>query len=105
MTADSEKSAVNSSRSAVQTKRSESGQDDAIGEFVTQIANDIQVTDPTEQLFIFMVIKSLMSSSESDSWTIILQTMLLRLVASFVSHKVAAWTIASCHVLPELLGH
>ena len=69
----------------------------ALTEIVSVVADDVQRTDPTEELFFYLLFRWIFLE-RMERWQLQLSTALLRLVTSFVTHQFIAWAV---HVLHE----
>lgn len=68
----------------------------AIGEVVSAVGDGIQQTDPTEQLFFYLLIRWFIVHNREDL-SRQLQNGALRLATSFLTHQVAAWVMEQVH--------
>ena len=76
------------------------GEADAISEMVTSVASEAQVTDSTEQLLFFMIVRWVVTF-EDIVWANVCQELGRRLAISFVTHHaMLAFWVAVHHVLP-----
>jgi hypothetical protein len=69
----------------------------ALTEIVSVVADDVQRTDPTEELFFYLLLRWILLEN-TERWQLQLSTALLRLITSFVTHQVIALVM---HVLHE----
>ena len=71
-----------------------------LGEVVTDIANDIKISDPTEQLVLFNIIRLIIQWEHYDNE---LRTMISkicqRIIASFISHQIMIIFVGFLHHL------
>lgn len=69
-----------------------------LAEVITDITNDTTLSDPTEQLIVFTIIRFLFKWEQFDlGFKRVLWTLIQRLLASFLSHKFMILTLAFLH--------
>ena len=74
---------------------------DAVDEIVTSSLLDINVNDPTEQLFILLVLKKLLSKTEYK-FSNFFYEILVRAAISCLTHKIKHYTITNLHSYSHL---
>ena len=70
---------------------------DIISEAINTGLPEVNIVDPTEQMFVCMIFKGLMNYKEMD-WKHIFREAITRLLISFVSHKIMMSFVESVHV-------
>ncbi len=74
---------------------------DAVDEIVTSSLLDINVNDPTEQLFILLVLKKLLSKTKYKLSNFFYE-ILVRAAISCLTHKIMHYTISNLHTYSHL---
>ena len=74
---------------------------DAVDEIVTSSLLDINVNDPTEQLFILLVLKKLLSKTKYKLSNFFYK-ILVRAAISCLTHKIMHYTISNLHTYSHL---
>lgn len=74
---------------------------DAVDEIVTSSLADINVNDPTEQLFILMVLRKLLSKTKYK-FSNFFYEILVRAAISCLTHKIMHFTITNLHSYSHL---
>ena len=72
-------------------------QEDAMDQVVTASLENCEVVDPTEQFFILLLMRRLMSFSESQGLQQVMSELLIRSAMSYTVHQLMAWTFATLH--------
>ena len=73
------------------------GEAEAMGEVVTTIMGEMHVDDSTEQLFVYILLRRLVSMEDLD-WSVVVVSTIRRMIASYVSHQLMC--VVLLHTVP-----
>jgi glutaredoxin 2 len=83
------------------------GEDETMGDFISQVSSEIEINDPTEQLLLFMIFRSFTKIGTID-WNVIIINYTKRLVLSYITHHLMIYALLCYHTghieLPPKLG-
>lgn len=74
---------------------------DAVDEIITSSLIDLNVNDPTEQLFIILILRKFLSKTKYK-FSNFFYEILVRAAISCITHKIMHYTITNLHSYPNL---
>ena len=89
---------------ASQEQKRRTGEADAMSEVVTRVSAELEITDSTEQLLLYILAR-LVIKLDKVEWQSVCLEMSKRLFASFVAHHFMDWMLAHPLVVAQIAPH